>query len=532
MDKIPNKIDKHFTKKVENALSVAGNKAQKALACQDDTGSQMAGGIIHAGELGYAGLKRTQVVVNAAKIRTGSVTATNAVKHTVKRHYTPVRGVVKVSQKAVEGVLTSSDDMMMQGTGHAVTLARKGIKTSVDTARATERVVKTAVKGTVKGSANAYKAIDFVRRKGWRAAWAKARSKIVTVAANAGSSVVSAAINLIKSLGSKVVVPLVLIVVVVSFCMSILAAPAAAVGGIFGGIFQKKVTDDKYEETNIMEYVADPEHGVPAKRAQYINALCYAMESLLKTNNGDFDLIRLKTSTRDDFIEPTIEGISSAFYTQEELVSIIQPIFNAIILKDYELSPSDAQAKQVLNDIFDNLFQYTGETSKEYCGQSAEDGSYIPATHACGALHAALSCPNSVSGIHTSYTCSICCYYRCDGHQGICTHIHTSACDNGCVHTHSPWRSTADSGCYTTTHCTGCIASCNGYKNCMGHDIITITFAMDGSSQLLYNYFEKPIAELESKVNRTEEEEDELSNLKDYYEICLEMINQASEEGD
>ena len=66
----------------------------------------------------------------------------------------------------------------------------------------------------------------------------------------------------------------------------------------------------------------------------------------------------------------------------------------------------------------------------------------------------------------------------------------------------------------------------------MGHDIITITFAMDGSSQLLYNYFEKPIAELESKANRTEEEEDELSNLKDYYEICLEMINQASEEGD
>lgn len=53
---------------------------------------------------------------------------------------------------------------------------------------------------------------------------------------------------------------------------------------------------------------------------------------------------------------------------------------------------------------------------------------------------------------------------------------------------------------------------------------------MDGLYQLLYEYFEQPIDVLANKTNRTEEEDRELANLKDYYEICLEYIRQVSQD--
>lgn len=550
-------------------------------------------------------------VVNTAKgIQTGVVTATNA----VKRSYTLVRGVVngsvmssvvahQVLQKAgafakttglkglklagqgvargavkggvwafkrglpnaakgisglstgVAGMLTSSNDMMLQGVGNAAMLTNYGIKTSIVAGRTTGRVIKTSVKGGVKAAKGTYNAINFVKQKGLRAAWARARNKAATAIANAGKSVVGAVVNLVKSVGSKVIVPIILVAVIVSSIMSIFAAPAAAVGGIFSGLFDTDNGDGTYTETDIRAFITDPTNGIPAKRTAYINDLYQYIQDQLEANGGSYDYVRFKTNTDDTVIEPTVAGITSVFYTEEELANIIQPIFNAVILKDYELAPTDAQAKQVLTDIFDKLFRRTESATIEYCGQSAVDGSGTPATHTCGSVHAAADCPNPITGTHTSYTCSTCCYYYCNGHKGSCTHSCNNDCAGGCTHTcgllcnmfgcdhtcgdsckkycghsHSEWHSATDSGCYSTTYCSGCIHACNGYTYCGGHDVLTVTLNMDGLYQLLYEYFEQPIDTLANKTNRTEEEEKELSNLKDYYEICLEYINQVSKD--
>lgn len=553
---------------------------------------------------------KTAVVNTAKGIQTGVVTATNA----VKRSYTLVRGVVngsvmssvvahQVLQKAgafakttglkglklagqgvargavkggvwtfkrglpnaakgigglsmgVAGVLTSSNDMMLQGAGNAVMLTNYGIKTSIVAGRTTGRVVKTSVKGGVKAAKGTYKAINFVRQKGLRAAWARARNKTATAIANAGKSVVTAVVNLVKSVGSKVIVPIILIAVVVSSIMSIFAAPAAAVGGIFSGLFDTDNEDGTYTETDIRAFITDPTDGIPAKRTAYINDLYNYLQDQLEANGGGYDYVRFKTNTEDTVIEPTVAGITSVFYTEEELANIIQPIFNAIILKDYELAPTDREAKQVLTEIFDKLFRRTESATIEYCGQSAVDGSGTAATHTCGSVHAADDCPNPVTGTHTSYTCSTCCYYYCNGHKGSCTHSCNNDCAGGCTHTcgllcalngcthtcgdscekycghsHSEWHSATDSGCYSTTYCSGCIHACNGYTYCGGHDVLTVTLNMDGLYQLLYEYFEQPIDVLANKTNRTEEEERELANLKDYYEICLEYIRQVSQD--
>lgn len=553
---------------------------------------------------------KTAVVNTAKGIQTGVVTATNA----VKRSYTLVRGVVngsvmssvvahQVLQKAgafakttglkglklagqgvargavkggvwtfkrglpnaakgigglsmgVAGVLTSSNDMMLQGAGNAVMLTNYGIKTSIVAGRTTGRVVKTSVKGGVKAAKGTYKAINFVRQKGLRAAWARARNKTATAIANAGKSVVTAVVNLVKSVGSKVIVPIILIAVVVSSIMSIFAAPAAAVGGIFSGLFDTDNEDGTYTETDIRAFITDPTDGIPAKRTAYINDLYNYLQDQLEANGGGYDYVRFKTNTEDTVIEPTVAGITSVFYTEEELANIIQPIFNAIILKDYELAPTDREAKQVLTEIFDKLFRRTESATIEYCGQSAVDGSGTAATHTCGSVHAADDCPNPVTGTHTSYTCSTCCYYYCNGHKGSCTHSCNNDCAGGCTHTcgllcalngcthtcgdsckkycghsHSEWHSATDSGCYSTTYCSGCIHACNGYTYCGGHDVLTVTLNMDGLYQLLYEYFEQPIDVLANKTNRTEEEDRELANLKDYYEICLEYIRQVSQD--
>lgn len=520
------------------------------LVCGVVNGTIMTSVVAHyalqrAGELGLKGLKLTTQGTARVLVKGGVWTVKRGIPYAAK-------GASGLST-SVAGALTSSDDMMLQGAGYTINLANIGIKTGVTTIRTTGHVVKTSVKGLI----NTKKTINFIRKNGWRAAWAKAKSAI----ANAGKSAVTAIIDLVKSLGSKVIVPLILIVVVVLGFSGLISAPVAAIGGIFSGLFDKKNDDGSYTETDIREYIIDPTYGVPAKRTQYINDLYNYMQNKLQANGGSFDYVRLKTNTQDEVVEPTIAGITSIFYTEEDLINVIQPIFNAVILKNYQLAPTDAQARSVFNEIFNKLFRTEETWVVEYCGQSAVDGSGTPALHTCGSVHAAAGCPNPVSGTHTVYTCSTCCYYYCAGHKGIqncgkSEHTHTSSCygyvcgkqhtnpfaanyhlfQSSCwgllcteeEHTHTEWTSETSAGCYTTTYCSGCIAACNGYTNCMGHNVLTITLNMDGLYQLVYQYFEEPIDALASTPNRTEDQEEELSNLMDSYEICLELIKQIS----
>lgn len=403
----------------------------------------------------------------------------------------------------VAGILSSSDDMMLQGAGNTIMLSQYGIKTSLVVGRTTGRVIKTSVKGGVGATKGTYNALAFIKQKGLRAAWAKARNKTATAIANAGKSVITAMVNLFKAAGQKVIVPILLIAVLVSTVMGIFAAPTVAIGGIFSGLFDTDNGDGTYTATDIREFITNPTTGIPIKRTDYINDLYTYMQGQLETNGGGYDYVRFKTNTQSNVIEPTITGISSVFYTEDDLANIIQPIFNAIILKDYELAPTDAEAKQVFSDLFNKLFRRDEAATIEWCGQSAEDGSGTPYVHDCGRIHALADCPNHDTGTHSSFTCSSCCYYYCDGH------------------------SDGDGG---TDYCSGCKHACSGYDYCGGHDVLTVTLNMDGLYQLLDEYFEQPLDVLLNNQNRTPEQEKELSNLKDAYEICLEFISQISKD--
>ena len=404
-------------------------------------------------------------------------------------------------------VLTSTDDMMLQDIGNSMVLTNYGVKTSIVVGRVTGHAIKTSAKKTVGAVKGTYKAISFIRQKGLRAAWMKARKKTATTVMKAGKSVVSIVVNLVKAVGQKVVVPIILVVVIVSVMMSLLAAPTVTIGSIFSGLFDMDNGDGTYSETNIRAFITDPTNGIPAMRSHYISELYQYIQSNLESNGGTYDYVRFKTNMQEGVVDSSLAGISGAFYTEDELANIIQPIFNAVILKDYDLAPTKEEAIQVLSEIFEKLFRREEVATVEWCGQSLVDGSGTPVTHTCGAIHALGDCPNPIAGIHSSYTCPTCCYYYCPGH--------TETDSNG--HTH-------------TRYCSGCKHACSGYIYCGGHDILTVTLNMDGLHQLLYEYFEQPIDQLSNKTDRTIEEERRLSQLKDSYEICLEYIKQITEE--
>lgn len=545
------------------AMQTASPHVINAVQGLPTTVRKTASGIIAAAQVqnNIAHMKTT-IISTTRGIQTGIVTATNA----VKRSYTLVRGMVNgtimsavvahvalmkasalakgvglkglkfVGQgvargavkseiwamksgipKATHGIgglsmgiaraLSSSNDMMLTGVGKTIMLTNYGIKTSIVAGRMTGRVVKTSIKGTIGAVKGTYNAINFVRQKGLRAAWNRARNKAKSAVVKAGKSVVSAVLNLVKALGQKIIVPILLIAIFASVIMSIFSAPVVAIGGIFSGLFDRDNGDGTYTETDIRAFITDATSGVPAKRTAYINDLADYMSGQLEANGGGYDYVRFKTNTQDNVIEPTVAGITSVFYTEEDLANIIQPIFNAVILQKYELAPTDTESKEIFTEIFNKLFRRNEAATIEYCGQSAIDGTGTPSTHSCGSIHAFADCPNHVTGTHGSYTCSGCCYYNCPGHE------HT---DSG--------------GNEYTTYCSGCEHACSGYDYCGGHDVLIVTLNMDGLYQLLNEYFEQPIDTLSNMASRTEEQENELQNLKDSYEICLEYIKQVTQD--
>ena len=71
---------------------------------------------------------------------------------------------------------------------------------------------------------------------------------------------------------------------------------------------------------------------------------------------------------------------------------------------------------------------------------------------------------------------------------------------------------------------------CNGYTYCASHDVISYTLTLDGAYALEAEYFTDPINRLSSINPRTPEQESQLQNLKDYYEIYQEIMSQVGQQ--
>ena len=451
----------------------------------------------------------------------------------------------------VAGMMAHADDYALQGAGYAVQLSDVGIKTSVAGAKATGYTVKTAAKGGKK----TYEALKFIKNHGLREAWRVGRAKAAQAISQAGKSIVSALIEGAKALGMKVLIPLLLIVCVGVAAMGGMNAPVMAVGAIFSGTFNAQDTNTEYD---IRTFLSDPTYGVPALSYSYRQDLANQMQN--SWNN--YHIVRFySNSGSGEVIDPTFAGVTSVFPTDEELMNMLQPIFNAIIVMDYELEPTEQEAKDLLETLFNGLFRVTTAVTTEQCGQALSDGQGTVTVHSCGEVHALADCPNNTTGTHSSWHCGTCdsYYYICKGHKGYrncgrSAHSHDSSCyttdEEGnrrktcgkSSHSHDSWYSASNSGCYSTSYCNSgnemsspcgncnTYFRCTGYDYCVIHDVISYTLTLDGAYALEARYFTDPINQLSSINPRTDEQEAQLQNLKDYYEIYLEIMRQVGQQ--
>ena len=397
------------------------------------------------------------------------------------------------------GALAGSEDYTLRSLGNAINMADAGIKTAKVGVKAGSKATGYTVKTGVKAGKGAYAGAKFIKDKGLKTAWETGRRKLSQKVIEAGKSLVSALVNAVRTAGMKVVLPLLLICCIVVGAVGGTSAPLAVVGAIFGGEFDTN-EGNNYE---IRNYILDPNNGIPAIAERYKQNLLQQMQEASTTHH----IVRFYYNGESTPIDPTYEGINSVFPTNEELANMVHPIFNALLLMEYDLMPSEEEASTLLNTLLNELFRIETVESEEQCGQDLRTGEGTVTVHSCGSVHAFGNCPNKDTGTHGSHTCSSCCYKYCDGHT----------------------RHHAD-GTTSTRYCSGCKHACSGYTYCGGHKVISFHLTLDGAYALEQKYFTDPINELSNIPNRTEEQESQLQKLKDFYEIYLELMLQIGAE--
>ena len=501
---------------------------------------------------------------------------------------TVFRGLPKAGRLLRGGIMTAagammhSEDWAVQGVGTAITTAEIGIKIGVKTtvagAKATGYTVKTAVKGG-KAVAAGYR---FIKNYGLNAAWQRARILARQKVFQLGRSVVSALIQGAKMLVGKYVVPLLVILLIVLLASGALSGLATAVGTIFGGVFQ---LDGSTEEISFQEHLIDPVKGVPPLADDFKQQLAAEIEN----SKHSYDIVRFYSDLYQiDVLDPSYAGVSAGMPTNEQLAGILQPLLHALVLVKYDLQPTDQEISDLIETMFNELFLIEEAASTEQCGQAIRNGEGDPIEpcNECAEIHALDDCPNPITGTHRRYTCGECDreYYVCKGHEGerncgitahthgigkgcydtICglNHTHEYSClyfacgldgetwhfhDEYCYdlicwrdeHSHSSWRSATNEGCYDTEYCADgdemaspCGNSrryfeCSGYRHCGTHSVYTYVLHINGLTKLVKENFTDPIAELEVIAGRTEEQEEELQQLKDGYEVLQVLIEEA-----
>ena len=449
---------------------------------------------------------------SAKKIAAVGRGATGAVKTAV------VQGVPKAA-KIMGGLtlntanaLMASNDPSVQGAGAAMTAITYGAKTTVTVGVAATKTAGKTIHTVGRVGRTTVRGIRYVSKHGWKAAWRRVGRGAKTATAGAAKGVGNALVNGIKAMGKKMLIPAIaaIAVVLLMSVAGIAGGGGGAMGGtVFGGVFLMVKEDGTIIPMNVRDYVLDAEFGIPVMRAEYVEQVYNQLIALYKGNGGNSDYVRWKTDSSRTIRQATFEEIDRKFYDENRLTNIIQPLFNSIVLSKKDLKITEAEARSLLEGLFGSLFRTSFEETIEHCGQSGVDGSgSAHPTHYCGNIHANSNCPNKITGVHETFTCSSCCAIVCPGHDVMAgpVVVGTVFCEEGCTH------------------------QCSGYSYCGGHTVSLMTLTMEGVYELMYIHFVQPINDLTNQAFKSEEDKKALTTLKAGYELCQAMITLVNHE--
>lgn len=401
--------------------------------------------------IGYTALKPVKKVAKESVLIGGRAVAHTATKGAVtlaKRGLPTIVGGTSAVALGVGSALGKSEDETVRGAGTLMTGVGYGIKTGVTVTKASGYAIKTAVNTTMSGVTAVAEEAEIVAAIGWKNSLRYARQRIYKKTYDSVRKSIEeterAIVNIIKTISKKSVIPIVIILCVAIVSVAV-TTPISVVGGLFSGTFStiatvaqkipiigglfKEVEEGDIVEYDIEKYLSDKDKGIPHLKEVYIKEVADYW------NSQDCDYLRVKTEGysgvvgRKDSVGGIEAAIRSVFYSDEELVRLIQPIFNAVVLTKYDLQPTDEQAEKVLKDIFNSLFpkpkNISHTTITEHCGQSALFGTGIAYVDSgkcvkCGKVHNEIcsgvrsSCPHYSTYYHSSYVC--CCdseWYTC-----------------------------------------------------------------------------------------------------------------------
>ena len=432
------------------------------------------------------------------EIRTGTV---NALKTGVKTGRYGVKAFEAGVDKAGSFFITS-DDMGIQAVGVGIKSAEftvKGVKTAPKMIKGTLGGVRTFVFTKVKTGRPIYHTRNVIigaakreKKIGLKETVQYFRQKTMKDVKKAAGSITSAIINEVKTVGTKIAMPVILLTILTIAIFTIVTAPVSGVGAIFSGSFTNKTTG---EDLEIHAYLIN---NIESYRQGFIHKILEMQDNAFASGyhyvrlfgeNASLDAGTGEMQSINERHTPIVsDDIESILSSNSEIVSIIEPLFQTIVLTQYDLEPTQEQIEQTIQELWDNLFRIeTKDLPDEYCYDATTP-------HTCGSFHASiLKCPNMESGRHGTFNCEDCCYaYYCNNIE--------------CFISHN---------------------DCNGYYFCRGHKIFAIILNMDGIYDLLCKYFTNPIDELANLAVRTPDQEEQLQTLKDNYELCLSYMEEV-----
>ena len=469
--------------------------------------------------------KATGKAVAKGTLKGSAALAKSTGKAVVKGGKLAGKGALNAAN-AIAGGLMASEDMALQGVGYAYTASRLGLKVGIKTAKVGFRGTKVGIKTAVKGSRGISRGVQFLRKNGIRASVRRLGSGITNGIAQAGKSVVSAVLQVAKAAAVKLMIPF-LIAIAAALGIVAVSGAVSTVGTMFGGVFSDK---DSGAEVDVAQYLG----GQVSTYASAEQARVVGEMQASKKPSGPNDIVRVYgAGSTDTLVEPSVEAMADLFPTNAELVNALGPVFNAVLLMDYELEPTSDEANALVGEMASGIFRCDPDAAHtEYCGQDLKTGAgTVVRCRDCNKVHAiktgANACPNCKSGVHTTYTAKCCCKlkYRCKGHKTLtCTrtdHVHNDGCYNETFH-----RNLLTTSCGNAER----VNVCSGYNYCDGHTVTHYRFSADGMYMVGNRYFDQPIEAILAipAEDRTPEEVAKLSDLQSYREIYLEMMSQFS----
>lgn len=416
----------------------------------------------------------------------GLKTGGKAIGYTVKTGYVGVRKggsfVARGAGKIGKGlnyagdVFSNSNSFEAQTVGYgmkSIHYTVKGIRNIPKVARVGYRGVKTSVKTVYKGGKFVVKTgvgtyryvktgINVARKVGTKQAlkiyskrWEKSfRGTTVKLLRKAGGSVVNVAIELIKKLGAKIIVPLLVAVVGVGAVFIVLSGATSLIAYMLSPFLWLLDNGSEIDERDWLT------NQITTSRTELIEEVKETYQDNLAVNNGNYEYVRFYNSIENIEVELTDTNIINNIYSVDEYLESIEPIFHSIMLSEFQLQASESDMKRVFGEIWDLLSVVTTEPlPTEYCNMTITnnpDGTYTitPVPDLDGVVHAdiyvAEPCPH-YEGVyfHTeneNCTNPICeCdynYWNCLGHKSPYTYCgldehpqHTGACCSKTLHT-------------------------------------------------------------------------------------------------